>query len=800
MSDELPSLAVGAFVLPDDATLTQAEDFTPDLRRQLGLRRGDAALSRARARVSTQLLDRNAARIVSYFRQPRTVAAAVLQFSSEVAQPPETILWQAYPALQRLVQLGLLVPEGSHLAKAIVPIMASGDSVGRFTLEDCIQATVDTDVYRARSSSGNPVLVKLARAANERRTADRLRHEARILKGLRGRSAPRLIDEGRDANRRYLVTEWVHGIRLDAIAPLLSQPSEAHRRNSRFVLAVRIAERYAALHGLGICHGDAHPGNIIVRPDGTPVLIDFGFALRHKAAPSGVGRGISIRYCEPEYAARAMRGLRPPDVTPLGEQYAVGALLFAVFTDAHYLDLHPDRRRMLQQVIADRPRPFADTGAASWPAVERAIQRALSKSPGSRHRSMRAFATALSAAAQAPGNRATKRSSIADRVISAAELTAEEQWPEARTRSASLNGGSAGTAIALHRIACARDDARVESLAVLWASHAVRESARRRAFPLPELGADAVRVPRGSLYHGQPGVWVAQATFAAGNDDAVDAAVRRFLSSAEQKPHWNDIGFGRAGLLLGAATLLACGIRAGRLRQRLIQAGDAHAAALHRLASPGAKTDLKLNWGIAHGWAGVAYALLRWSMATSRPPSPALHSILARLARAADQARTTARWRWTHGAATRHGEHRFMAGWCNGSAGFVQLWIAASTAGGSARYEALAIAAGRHVWAVPGRPWDLCCGLGGEAYAMLALYRHTGETLWLRRAQRLGERAQAAATAADNAMTVTNRLGLMQGIAGIAVLAEELRDPAHARMPVFETQPAAGVPQLTGQP
>ena len=72
-----------------------------------------------------------------------------------------------------------------------------------------------------------------------------------------------------------------------------------------------------------------------------------------------------------------------------------------------------------------------------------------------------------------------------------------------------------------------------------------------------------------------------------------------------------------------------------------------------------------------------------------------------------------------------------MSGWCNGSAGFVFLWTLAHKMLGKAEYGVLAEQAGLDAWESDGQIGNLCCGYGGQAYALLNLYKHTGDQRWL---------------------------------------------------------------------
>jgi hypothetical protein len=74
----------------------------------------------------------------------------------------------------------------------------------------------------------------------------------------------------------------------------------------------------------------------------------------------------------------------------------------------------------------------------------------------------------------------------------------------------------------------------------------------------------------------------------------------------------------------------------------------------------------------------------------------------------------------------------------------------------------------------------LCCGQGGIAYGLLAVYRITGSAHWLQRARACLRRA-----AADRSPHFL-RDALYKGAVGLALLAEELQSPETAAMPLFE--------------
>ncbi len=73
--------------------------------------------------------------------------------------------------------------------------------------------------------------------------------------------------------RRVLTTEWAAGARFDEA---MSWPQDGKDRIGealfRFV--------FESLFVLGACHGDLHPGNLLVGPDGTLTVLDFGMVRR----------------------------------------------------------------------------------------------------------------------------------------------------------------------------------------------------------------------------------------------------------------------------------------------------------------------------------------------------------------------------------------------------------------------------------------------------------------------------------------------------------------------------------------
>ena len=124
-----------------------------------------------------------------------------------------------------------------------------------------------------------------------------------------------------------------------------------------------------------------------------------------------------------------------------------------------------------------------------------------------------------------------------------------------------------------------------------------------------------------------------------------------------------------------------------------------------------------------------------------------------------------------------------MPGWCNGSAGMVHLGCLASRTLGDPSLLEFAIGAGWNALEAAPGVLDLCCGLAGRGYALLALHRATGEPRWLERARELAETGAAAAEALES--EEHPRYALYKGALGLILLASDLDRPDMAAMPVF---------------
>jgi eukaryotic-like serine/threonine-protein kinase len=772
--------------LSPDVILVPVADLPDEVRKRFSHREGDVAVTHPRSRVPSQILDARAAELLEEFREPRTIVDAVIRFSRFRETDPESTLEEAYPLLARLLASGFLVAEGDAGAEGIRPLLQVGEEVAGFSILECLHILEDTELYSARGAAGFAAL-KIERSVAGR-AFDRLEREGEILTRLDGEGAPRLLATGEVEGRRWIALEWCSGVNAENAARELRRRGPSGRP-ALLDLCRGIAAAYARLHERGIHHGDVHSGNLLVGRDGAVRLLDFGYARLERDAED-LGRapraGVPFFY-EPEHAA-AMREERAlPPTSMAGEQYAVGVLLYLMVAGAHYRDFSLERDEMLRQIAEDPPLPFVERGAEPWPELEPVLTRSLSKQPGERFSSLAELAEALAAVEAPRVDAATHVSSSAAEALLARVLElVDEEGPLLAAGlpapSASVNFGAAGIACALYRISLAREDPHLLSLADVWAEKAAAAGGSEAAFYNPEMKITRETVGEISAFHTASGVHAVRALIAhaSGLPGVQVAAVKAFLEAASKPGPEKDVTLGRAGLLLAGALLLETLADAGPTagsRARLKSWGDELARSLGSELdglSP-YRLEAGLNLGIAHGWAGCLYAVLRWCRAVGSAPPEHVAERLGSLAALARPWGRGLRWQWNDGGS--------MPGWCNGSAGFVFLWTLAHRMLGDPDYLALAEGAAWNAWEAPDGNGTLCCGLAGRAYALLNLHRHGGGTEWLDRARDLAKRA--AITIERDRETPHS---LYKGVVGVALLAADLARPEAAAMPFFEEE------------
>ena len=212
-----------------------------------------------------------------------------------------------------------------------------------------------------------------------RQGVDSFLNEARIIARFRHSNIMQVRRFFEAHGTGYMVLDFVHGRSLEAALADGPLP-EPHVRT----ILSGIVDGLAALHDRAILHRDLKPRNIILRQDGSPVLIDFGaardFGFRHSTTITQI---VSPNYSSPEqYGVGPQQG-------PWSDYYSLGAILYRSVTGIVPNDA-------LRRLRADPLEPASTLAAGRYdPALLRLVDTLLSVEAEARPRdaaAIRAFA------------------------------------------------------------------------------------------------------------------------------------------------------------------------------------------------------------------------------------------------------------------------------------------------------------------------------------------------------------------------------------------------------------------------
>jgi serine/threonine-protein kinase len=207
--------------------------------------------------------------------------------------------------------------------------MEIGKEVGPFVIERELGAGAMGSVYLAhfKDRPGQRVALKFvaAGAHASQKSLDRFEREADILKQLRHPNVVRLIGHGRHQKKYpYYAMEYVEGRDLaDALERRGKLPWE-----EVVALGRQLCAALQHAHEQGIIHRDVKPSNLMVLPDGTLKLTDFGIAkdLDVTALTEANCTVGTASYMSPEQC----KGER--NLTHKSDLYSLGVVLYELLT------------------------------------------------------------------------------------------------------------------------------------------------------------------------------------------------------------------------------------------------------------------------------------------------------------------------------------------------------------------------------------------------------------------------------------------------------------------------------------
>lgn len=255
------------------------------------------------------------------------------------------------------------------------------------------------EVYRALDERvGRQVALKLLpeSVASDSDSRNRFEQEARLAASLNQANIMAIYDVGLDHVPPYIVAELVPG---ESLSALIAKGPLAPRRAAD--IASQIASGLAAAHAAGIVHRDLKPANVMITPEGTAKILDFGVARlesgrakSQSAADAGATMTIArtaagsivgtAAYMSPEQA-------RGEDVDYRSDQFSLGLVLYEMLSGKQAFE-RPSAVQTMSAIVEDEAPPIERPLPTQLRWI---LQRCLTKEREGRYESTRDLAREL---------------------------------------------------------------------------------------------------------------------------------------------------------------------------------------------------------------------------------------------------------------------------------------------------------------------------------------------------------------------------------------------------------------------
>src|SRR5262249_4093322 len=259
---------------------------------------------------------------------------------------------QALSDFMRAWKEGLPAPAG-HLHEEDFP------GTARFELEQRLGAGDFGAVYRAWDRKRHRVVALKTLSPSNADALYRLKREFRSLTDLSHPNLVRLHELFSEGAVWFFTMEFVDGVNfLDFVRPPASDASPAVDERRLRAALVQLAEGVFALHLARRLHRDLKPSNVLVTPEGSLRILDFGLIADLWSSPSDQSSHV---VGTPTYMAPEM-GTREP-LPEASDWYGVGTMLYEALTGrlpftGGFFDILTEKRS------SPAPSPRAAAGAS----------------------------------------------------------------------------------------------------------------------------------------------------------------------------------------------------------------------------------------------------------------------------------------------------------------------------------------------------------------------------------------------------------------------------------------------------
>jgi serine/threonine protein kinase len=230
----------------------------------------------------------------------------------------------------------------------VKPLHEPGSIVDGFRLEEAVHQGGMAMLWRvSRPGTTLPMLMKVPRIGEGADPAAIVSFEMEqmILPRLSGGHVPKFIAVGDFAVQPYVVMEWIVGNTLFARLPDLPLPYAQVAD-----IGVKVATALDDLHRQHVIHLDVKPSNIMIRPTGEAVLLDFGLS-HHDQLPDLMQEEFRLPFgTAPYMSPEQLLGISND---PRSDLFALGVLLYFFSTGVRPFGESETLRGMLRRLWRD---------------------------------------------------------------------------------------------------------------------------------------------------------------------------------------------------------------------------------------------------------------------------------------------------------------------------------------------------------------------------------------------------------------------------------------------------------------
>jgi len=194
-------------------------------------------------------------------------------------------------------------------------------------------------------------------------------------------------------NTTYFIMNYESGVTFKEYLEKRKEEKKAKLSNNEiYKIAIPLLSGLQQIHKVEVYHQDIKLDNILIREDGSPLLLDFGASVILYDEESKK----YFNAATPRYAAIEQINVdNPPKINHTSDIYAMGVMLYKLITDT----FPPKSKERLDAIVKGRKDPYVPLGGKKLNGYDRhllkAVDKALNISQEDRFQSAQAFIDAL---------------------------------------------------------------------------------------------------------------------------------------------------------------------------------------------------------------------------------------------------------------------------------------------------------------------------------------------------------------------------------------------------------------------